>query len=195
MNLAGNFDFVIKPLHRTRGGKEPGIFDHRRGFARQGPQDFPIQIGECARSHMAIEIQHAEQLTLACGDCRIQSFDDRKLVHRDSDHRVQFEPRYAFLLAHSAVFAGIADDQFAASLGHALHHRLGNLHLIGTQGSVLRVARHDHLQFAPFIREQQDPSFGSGHLNGGVHHRGQHVLQRQAGAKRARHFQQNAQMV
>ena len=54
------------------------------------------------------------------------------------------------------VLAGIADDQLAPGVHHALQHALRNLQLIRAECAALRVARDASLQLARCVDEQQN---------------------------------------
>ena len=92
-------------------------------------------------------------------------------------------------------FARIAHDQFAPRGGHTFHHAFGNLQFFRRERGALLVARHNSLQFARRLGQQQYTALGAGHLNRRVHHGGEDVLERKARSQGPRYVQQHAQVM
>src|SRR5208282_4337665 len=195
LDSAGDFDFVVETRFGARRREQPRVLDDGGSFTSQRPQDFAVEIGERTRRRMAVEVQHAEQFSLARGNRGVERFDHRKLIDRNRHDRVQFEARDALLCSHSRVLTRVGDNQLAPRIRHTLDDALRNLQLIGPQRSLLGVARNNHQELAGGICQQQNAAFRTRELDGGVDNRGEDVFERETRAESAGDLQKDAQVI
>ena len=191
LDFRRNLQLVLKPRLVECLAIEARVLDRDTGLVRQGIERGAGVRRQQAALLAAVEIEHADVPRLAGHVGAIQIADQ---AERDAGHVTNAERDRTHVHVGEIAVEQVGDNLQLTRGKHLFRDLAAGVEPGWRQGDAALGARQFHFQRLSGGGQHDEAAFGAGHVDGGVEHESQHLIEHAARAERAQAFEQRRQL-
>ncbi len=191
LNLRRDLQLVLDAGLLERLPIEARVLDGHAGLGRQRVQGRPRRRRQQRTLLAAIEVEHARRLRLARQIGAIEIADESQ---RRAQDMADAERHGAHVRVGEIPVQQVRHDTNIAAGKDLLGNLAAHVEPAAREGDFAASTRQLHLELGAIVRQHDEAALGAGHLDGGVEHERQHLVEHAARAERTKALEQAGQL-